>query len=87
MRLIAGHLTMSAVNRFVPATRAATARQKVQRAFAAEFLCPVDGLRELFGTRSPEGDEIDAAAEHYGVSSLVVENIWANRRWTASIPA
>lgn len=80
MRLIGGHLTTSARNRFVPATRAATARQKVQRAFAAEFLCPVDGLRALFGTRSPDGDDIDAAADRYGVSSRVVENIWANRR-------
>lgn len=87
MRLIGGHLTMPAANRFVPATRAATARQKVQRAFAAEFLCPIEGLRESFGTRSPDGDDIDAAAERYGVSSRVVENIWANRRSTASEPA
>lgn len=80
MRLIGGHLTTSSSDRFVPATRAATARQKVQRAFAAEFLCPIDGLREMFGTRSPDTDEIDAAAERYGVSSRVVENIWTNRR-------
>lgn len=85
-RLIGGHLTMSAFNRFVPATRAATTRQKVQRAFAAEFLCPIEGLREMFGTRSPEGDEIDAAAERYGVSSRVVENIWTNRSSMVSSP-
>ena len=86
MRLIGGHLTASAPDRFVPATRAATARQKAQRAFAAGFLCPIDGLRDLFGVNPPEGDDIDAAAERYGVSSRVVENIWANRRTTASAP-
>ena len=48
-------------------------RQKVQRAFAAELLAPLDGLLQDLGTDgNPSEDAIFASAERYGVSDLVV---------------
>ena len=62
-----------------PATDADTARQKTQRAFAAEFLVPIADLEgHLDGDFSP--DAIEDAAEHYGVSSHLIGSHLANNR-------
>ena len=50
-----------------PATRTYTFRQKRQRAFAAEFLCPIDFLRDFLGGDFSEESRQDAA-QHFGVS-------------------
>lgn len=54
-----------------------TARQKVQRAFAAEFLCPISGLDSFM-----DGDYSKAvqkkAAEHYQVSEQTVNSVLMN---------
>ena len=60
-----------------PATRAYTYRQKMQRAFAAEFLCPFAGLAECLDDDLSDEAREEAAAE-YGVSSLAVTSILAN---------
>jgi hypothetical protein len=66
-----------ATDRWLIASDAGTARQKAQRAFAAEFLVPILELRErLEGVFSQE--EIEAAATHYGVSPLLVASHLAN---------
>jgi hypothetical protein len=54
-----------------PATELRTSRQKLQRAFAAEFLCPVEGLNEYLGGDRSD-DAIFSAAEEYDVSERVV---------------
>jgi hypothetical protein len=56
-----------------PATDLRTARQKYQRAFAAELLCPVDGLRTLLGGDHSD-DALWSAAEHFDVSELAVKH-------------
>lgn len=54
-----------------PATGARTFRQKMQRAFAAEFLCPFDALLErLGGDRSEEA--MEDAATKFRVSPMLV---------------
>lgn len=54
-----------------------TARQKYQRAFAAEFLCPIHGLVEfLAGDYSTEA--IEDAAYHFDVSEQTVVSLLAN---------
>jgi len=64
---------------WLPATDSRTARQKAQRAFAAEFLCPIDALGQLLnGDFSPES--IEEAGEHFGVSELAVKSVLANHR-------
>ena len=71
-RLIADHLVSAAAgDRLLPATRARTSRQSLQRAFAAEFLLPWSAL-DARVDGEPDDDDMDAIAEEYGVSPLVV---------------
>jgi len=64
---------------WLPATDTRTARQKAQRAFAAEFLCPIGALRQ-FLDKDFSPDSIAAAGEHFGVSDLAVKSVLANHR-------
>lgn len=60
-----------------PATRASTRRQKMQRAFAAELLSPVDGIEaRLDGDYSVENRQ--DVADYFGVSEWVVGHQLAN---------
>ncbi len=61
----------------LPATRAYTYRQKVQRAFAAEFLAPIDALDAFLGGDVADTRQEDAA-EHFQVSPLAVRSILIN---------
>ncbi|HMU41225.1 MAG TPA: hypothetical protein PKE31_19615 [Pseudomonadota bacterium] len=60
-----------------PATAAYTYRQKAQRAFAAEFLCPFSELEGML-----QGDysswSIEEAASHFDVSELAVKTALVN---------
>jgi hypothetical protein len=67
---------------WLPATDAATGRQKLQRAFAAEFLCPIAGLARIVGDDTSE-DAIEEAAGRYGVSVLTAWNHLQNSRGKA----
>ena len=71
-RLLADHIIADDGDALLPATRRKTARQKFQRAFAREFLCPFDSLREFLGGDSPSGEAIQDAAERFNVSPLTV---------------
>ncbi len=62
---------------WLPVTDSATARQKLQRAFAAEFLCPIESLKLFLGNEfSPES--MEEAGEHFGISELVIKSQLAN---------
>lgn len=54
-----------------------TARQQYQRAFAAEFLCPIAALREFLRGDYSES-AVEDAAEHFQVSQRTVESLLAN---------
>jgi hypothetical protein len=55
-----------------------TDRQKIQRAFAAEFLCPAEGaLEQLSGDYSEPA--VEQVAERFGVSTEIVNNLIANQ--------
>ncbi len=60
------------------ATHAYTYRQRLQRSFAAELLCPYEAVDDFlqgdFGTEAVE----DAAA-HFNVSTMTVQTMLANR--------
>jgi len=76
-RFIADSLSAEASDQWLPITDAATARQKLQRAFAAEFLCPIDSLRTYLGAEFlPEAFE--DAAEHFGISEMAIKSHLAN---------
>jgi hypothetical protein len=75
-RFIADDL-LAVSDRWLPATDMPTARQKMQRAFAAEFLCPIESLiRYLEGDYSDK--RIEDAAVHFAVSSVLVKSQLAN---------
>jgi len=76
-RFLADHLIAADEDRWLPATDAKTARQKMQRAFAAEFLCPIGALQaQLNGNMSSEA--IEEASDYFGVSPLAVRSHLAN---------
>ncbi len=58
-------------------TDAGTSRQKLQRAFAAEFLCPIDSLRSYLGDEFRQ-EAFEDAAEHFGISEKAVTSHLAN---------
>lgn len=78
-RFIADHIIAPTSDHWLPATHAKTARQSYQRAFAAEFLCPIEPLKEfLNGDYSEEAQ--DDAAIHFKVSPICVASNLANHR-------
>jgi hypothetical protein len=62
-----------------PATQGYTYRQKAQRAFAAELLVPFEALFDMLSGDYSEDGQQDAA-DHFGVSPMVVNTILKNRR-------
>lgn len=76
-RFLVEHILAPKQDHWLPVTDSTTARQKVQRAFAAEFLCPIDALKGFLNQDfSPES--IEEAAEYFGVSELAVKSHLAN---------
>ena len=83
-RLLCDELIAPDNDLWLPATDSRTSRQKIQRAFAAELLCPINSLDEfLSGDYTPE--RIEDAAEHFGISPLAISSHLANNnrisRW------
>jgi hypothetical protein len=76
-RFLSDHATAEAADRWLPVTDGKTSRQKLQRAFAAELLCPVEALRSYLGDDFSE-DAIEAAAAHFGVGTLAVQSQLVN---------
>ena len=61
-----------------PLSAARSGRQKFQRAFAQEFLCPFDDLRSYIPDETPADDDIHAAARHFHVSERLVQTTLVN---------
>lgn len=78
-RLIADGLVAPEGELLLPATTAKTSRQKFQRAFAQEFLCPSDALLKWLGSSSPDDEDIEGAARHFDVSPLLIRSKLANK--------
>ena len=76
-RLLADSVLVDTGDRLRPATGASTYRQKMQRAFAAEFLCPFGSLIDTLDDDFSE-EARDAAAARFGVSPLAVTTVLAN---------
>jgi hypothetical protein len=76
-RLLGDALMADTNDRWLPVTDAKTARQKMQRAFAIEFLCPIQSLTAFLGDDF-SSDATEEAAEHFGVSHTAVETHLVN---------
>lgn len=77
-RLVGDHLYSRDEEWLLPATGAKTARQKVQRAFAQQFLCPIDDLKAFLNTDRPNTEQMEAAAREFEVSPLLIRNTLVN---------
>lgn len=77
-RLLGDRIAGGAGGRLYPATGTATYRQKFQRSFAAELLCPYDHVEaQMAGDYSDEKQ--DEIANIYAVSPLTVRTLLVNR--------
>ncbi len=76
-RFLSESLAAPKADIWLPLTDRATARQKLQRAFAAEFLAPIHELQELMADwKSPE--RFEEAGDYYGISPLAIRSHLAN---------
>ena len=79
-RLVADHLMAPQSDRLLPAgQKSKTQRQKFQRAFAQELLCPYDDLISDIGSADPTDEEIEEAAHYFMVSPIMIQTILVNR--------
>jgi hypothetical protein len=76
-RLLADRLVARCDDRLRVATRAYTYRQKMQRAFAAEFLSPFDAVEGMLAGDYSAEAQADAA-EHFNVSPLTILTLLVN---------
>ena len=78
-RLLGDRISAPRNNRLFPATRSYTYRQKMQRAFAAEFLSPFETVDEMLaGDYSVESQK--DVANHFQVSELTIRTLLVNHR-------
>ena len=70
-------LTEGSKGQWLTSTDLGTSRQKFQRAFAAEFLCPIDSLREYLQNDFSE-PAVEDAAHEFQVSQRTIESLLAN---------
>lgn len=79
-RLAGDHLCDPGDSIISAATDAGTSRQKFQRAFAQELLCPIESLMKYLDKDAPSEDDIENAADHFRVSPLLVRTTLVNHR-------
>ncbi len=78
-RLIGSHIMTGEIEKLLPSTTVYTWRQKFQRAFAQEFLCPYRDLEEFFKNEEASDDGVDNAAHYFDVSPLTIRTILVNK--------
>lgn len=78
LRIVADHLYSPVSDHLLPSTKAKTARQKFQRTFAQEFLCPSQALFEFLG-KDFSDERFEDAASYFSVSPLLVKTTLANK--------
>ncbi len=77
LRLVGDRLYAPDTDKFQPVTTVKTARQKFQRAYAQEFLCPSDALKDFVGEDFGE-EKLDEAAHYFNVSTRLIETTLVN---------
>lgn len=76
-RFLGDQISTPVQERWLPVTDSGTARQKAQRAFAIEFLCPISALDEYL-QQDFSVEAVEDAGEYFGVSELAVRSHLAN---------
>ncbi len=75
-----GDFIQTGSNQWLTNTDLSTSRQKYQRAFAAEFLCPINGLINFLESDF-SNEAIEDAAEHFDVSEQTISSLLANNNY------
>jgi hypothetical protein len=70
-RIIADKLQIQDNSTWLSATNSCTFRQKVQRSFAGELLCPINSLKDFIGNDRITVELLGEAAEYFHVNPLV----------------
>lgn len=78
-RLVGDHLFAANTKDMLVCTTGKTYRQKYQRAFAQELLCPYSALVSWLNTVQPNEEAISQAAEYFAVSPLLVQTVLVNK--------
>lgn len=78
-RLLGDYLASADTEHLLPATATKTTRQKFQRAFAQQLLCPVDDLKQFLDTDHPDDERIEDAALEFNVSPLLIKTTLVNQ--------
>jgi hypothetical protein len=76
-RLLGDRIATRVVGKLRPSTGASTYRQKLQRSFAAEFLCPFDALSGMLSGDFSD-DAIADVSQHFSVSGHTVRTLLMN---------
>jgi hypothetical protein len=76
-RLLGDRIVGHVGDRLLPATRAHTYRQKLQRSFAAELLSPFEAVDEMLAGDYSMENQLDVA-EHFEVSPLTIGTLLVN---------
>lgn len=77
-RLAGDSVIAARPDRLLPVTDAGTARQKFQRAFAQELLCPFNAIKQHIGSGEPTDSRMEDIAEEFSVSPLLVRTTLVN---------
>ena len=77
-RLLGEEILMKEDRQFSFVTKSRTYRQKFQRAFAAEFLCPREDVLARLSEHEWDEDAITDIAEHFGVSTMIIQHALEN---------
>lgn len=78
-RFLCDYLIAEKSDKWLPVSDAKTSRQRMQKAFAAEFLCPIQPLKE-FMSGDFSADMVEEAAEHFAVGPAAVQTQLVNNR-------
>ena len=77
-RIIGDHIMAASTERLLPITNSRTQRQRFQRAFATELLCPIESLKEFVENREPDDELLDDASLRYQVPPMQIERSLVN---------
>ncbi len=77
-RLLGDHIATPSGERLVPVTGSYTYRQKMQRAFAAEYLSPFNAVDQMMEGDYDDDNVIESVASHFEVSPLSIKASLAN---------
>ena len=82
-RFICEYLATGANDDWLPSTDAKTARQTIQRSFAAEFLCPIEAIR-AHADGDYSDDSIEDLADYFRVAPLAIQTQLVNNKILSS---